>query len=76
LKRIEKLDGKSSGYSANDVIITHGSQQLLYILTEALCDPGDIVLVEDPTYFVFLGILQSRGIRARGVRLTPEGTRP
>jgi len=73
LKRIEKLDGKSSGYSANDVIITHGSQQLLYILTEALCDPGDIVLVEDPTYFVFLGILQSRGIRARGVRLTPEG---
>jgi 2-aminoadipate transaminase len=73
LRRIEKLDSRSTGYSANDVIITHGSQQLLYILTEALCDSGDIVLVEDPTYFVYLGILQSRGIRARGVRLTPEG---
>jgi len=73
LKRIEKLDGGSTGYSSDDVIITHGSQQLLYILTEALCDPGDIVLVEDPTYFVYLGILQSHGIRARGVRLTPEG---
>jgi len=73
LKRIEKLDGVSTGYSAEDLIITHGSQQLLYILTEALCDPGDIVLVEDPTYFVYLGILESHGIRARGVRLTPNG---
>jgi 2-aminoadipate transaminase len=40
---------------------------------EALCDEGDIVLVEDPTYFVFLSILQSQGIRARGVRLERDG---
>jgi len=31
------------------------------------------VLVEDPTYFVFLSILQSQGIRARGVRLERDG---
>ena len=40
---------------------------------EALCDEGDIVLVEDPTYFVFLSILQSRGIQARGVKLGRDG---
>ncbi len=40
---------------------------------EALCDEDDLVLVEDPTYFVFLSILQSRGIRARGVRLERDG---
>ena len=40
---------------------------------EALCDEEDIILVEDPTYFVFLSILQSRGIRARGVRLERDG---
>jgi len=55
------------------VIITSGSQQLLYMITEALCDPDDIVLVEDPTYFVYLGILQSHGIRARGVRMETDG---
>ncbi len=54
-------------------IITHGSQQLLYITTEALCDPGDIVLVEDPTYFVYLGITQSHGLRCRGVQLDEDG---
>jgi 2-aminoadipate transaminase len=31
--------------TADDIIITNGSQQLLYLVTEALCDPGDIVLV-------------------------------
>jgi 2-aminoadipate transaminase len=55
------------------LLITSGSQQLLYMTTEALCDEGDIVLVEDPTYFVYLGILQSRGLRARGVRLERDG---
>ncbi|MFO1476058.1 MAG: PLP-dependent aminotransferase family protein [Verrucomicrobiota bacterium] len=55
------------------LLITSGSQQLLYLALEALCDPGDLVLVEDPTYFVFLGILQSRAIRARGIRLDPDG---
>lgn len=62
-----------SVYAPERVLITHGSQQLLYLVTEALCDPGDIVLVEDPTYFVYLGIVQSRGLRARGIRLTANG---
>jgi len=55
------------------LIITSGLQQLLYMVTEALCDPGDIVLVEDPTYFVYLSILQSHGLRARGIRLKRDG---
>ena len=60
-------------HSPERVMITGGSQQLLYMTIEALCDEGDIVLVEDPTYFVFLSILQSRGLRACGVRLARDG---
>jgi 2-aminoadipate transaminase len=55
------------------MIITSGSQQMLYMVSEALCDPGDIVLVEDPSYFVYLGILQSHGVRARGIRMEKDG---
>lgn len=88
-ERLQKLDrggmagrGKSQGrpqtiptnvYSPGRTMITGGSQQLLYITLEALCDEGDIILVEDPTYFVFLSILQSRGIRARGVKFERHG---
>ena len=60
-------------YAPDDWLITNGSQQLLYLVTEALCDPGDIVLVEDPTYFVFLGIIQSHGLRSRGIPLEADG---
>jgi 2-aminoadipate transaminase len=56
-------------------VVTTGSQQLLYLVAEALLDPGDIVLVESPTYFVFLGVLQSRGARVVGVETDDQGLR-
>lgn len=76
-ERLRKQDGAPSGdaspYRAERLLMTNGSQQLLYLVSEALCDPGDIVLVEDPTYFVFLGIAQSHGLRCRGIRLESDG---
>ncbi len=60
-------------YSPERMFISSGSQQLLYVISECLCDPGDIVLVEDPTYFVYLGILQSHGLNCRGIRLAADG---
>ena len=73
-KHLQKLDGgHDRAHSPERVLMTGGSQQLLYMTVETLCDEGDIVLVEDPTYFVFLSILQSRAIRARGVRLERDG---
>ena len=71
---LQKLDGgHDRAHAPERTIITGGSQQFLYMTLEALCDEGDIVLVEDPTYFVFLSILQSRGIKARGVKLERDG---
>jgi len=71
---LQKLDGgHDRAHSAERVIITGGSQQFLYMTLEALCDEGDLILVEDPTYFVFLSILQSCGIKARGVKLERDG---
>jgi 2-aminoadipate transaminase len=73
-KHLQKLDGgHDRAHSPERVIITGGSQQLLYMTLEALCDEGDIILVENPTYFVFLSILQSRGLKARGVKLERDG---
>ena len=75
-RHLHEMDGQPAtqrAYSPDRMIITNGSQQMLYMITEALCDPGDLVLVEDPSYFVFLGILQSHGVRARGIRMERDG---
>jgi len=73
LQKHDAADATSRSHFWEQVMITGGSQQLLYMTLEALCDEGDFVLVEDPTYFVFLSILQSRGLRARSVRLERDG---
>jgi len=75
-ERLHAADGASTSdgrYSPERLLITNGSQQLLYLVAEALCDPGDIVLLEDPTYFVYLGIAQSHGLRGRGIPLRDDG---
>ena len=75
-KDFRRKDGAADSdpnYAADRMVITNGSQQMLYMVTEAMCDPGDIVLVEDPTYFVYLGILQSHGLGARGIRMQEDG---
>jgi 2-aminoadipate transaminase len=76
LRRAAPLEGMAPGelaLSAEDVVVTTGSQQLLYLLTEVLCDPGDIVLTEAPTYFVYLSVLESLGVRAVGVPMDENG---
>ena len=42
------------GVEADDIIVTNGSQQALAMFGMAMIDPGDPVLVEDPTYLVAL----------------------
>jgi len=58
---------------ADDVLVTNGSQQALYLLVQALCDPGDIVLVEKPSYFVFLELLRGLGVRAVSLPSAEDG---
>ena len=42
------------GVSPDDIIVTNGSQQALAMVSAAMINPGDEVIVEDPTYLVAL----------------------
>ncbi|MFA6960023.1 MAG: PLP-dependent aminotransferase family protein [Opitutaceae bacterium] len=53
--------------------ITNGSQQALYLAMQVLCDPGDIVLVDRPSYFVYLEMLVGLGVRARSMPVDADG---
>src|SRR5262245_2367875 len=70
LDRVCRADGtrpKDAGLSPDHVLLTTGSQQLLYLVGEALLDPGDLAIVEAPSYFVFLSNLESHGARVLSV---------
>ncbi len=51
---------------ANEILVTTGSQQALGLVAAVLLDPGDTVLVENPSY---LAALQSFGFA--GARMVP-----
>lgn len=53
--------------------VTNGSQQALYLAMQVLCDPGDIVLVDRPSYFVYLEMLAGMGISAMSIPVDQEG---
>jgi 2-aminoadipate transaminase len=76
LARTTALDGitpREISLSTEEVVITTGSQQLLYLISQVLLDPGDIVLTEAPSYFVYQGTLNSLGVRTLSVPMDEQG---
>ena len=70
------LDLAESSLTIDQLVITAGSNQLLYLVLETLLDPGDIVLCAAPTYLVFLGAMANLGTRAIGVATDSQGIIP
>ena len=79
LGHLAKLDGQNLSQfnaTADQIVVTNGSQQLLALLTEALINPGDIVLTAWPSYFVYTGVLKTSGAQVRGTEIDAEGVIP
>jgi 2-aminoadipate transaminase len=76
--RVLAQDGGPTDASAlaarvEETFMTNGSQQALYIAIQTLCEPGDIVLVDRPSYFVFLELLGGLGVEARSMPVDADG---
>ena len=73
---VARLDNKPAAamsLTADSVVVTTGSQQSLYLIGDVLLNPGDIVIAESPTYFVFAGVLESLGVTVMGVPMDAGG---
>jgi GntR family transcriptional regulator/MocR family aminotransferase len=59
--------------SADNIVITNGTQQALDLVARALLAPGDRIAVEDPGYQPPRYLFQSLGLRVVGVPVDREG---
>jgi 2-aminoadipate transaminase len=64
---------KGMAVSPAEVLMTEGSQQGLDLVARVLIDPGDVVLVERPSYIGATSAFRAAQARMVGVRLGPEG---
>ncbi|HTG70988.1 MAG TPA: PLP-dependent aminotransferase family protein, partial [Candidatus Udaeobacter sp.] len=60
----------------SSVLITSGSQQSLYLITQCLLSPGDAVAIEDPSYSYSLPMFQSAGLRIFRLPVHEDGIEP
>jgi 2-aminoadipate transaminase len=66
---------RERGLSAgpDEIVIISGVTQGMSLIAQTLARPGDIALVEQPTYLGLLNILNVQGIRAVGVPVDENG---
>src|SRR3954468_3385203 len=62
--------------TGDDILVTTGSQQALGLIASALCDPGDTILVEDPTYLAALQTFQLADVNAVAIESDEHGPDP
>ena len=55
-----------------DPIITAGCMEALYLSLRSVCRRGDTVLIQSPTYYCFLQLLETLGLRAIEVPSDPK----
>ncbi|WP_138752067.1 PLP-dependent aminotransferase family protein [Paenibacillus sinopodophylli] len=62
--------------SESSMLVTSGSQQSLYLITQCLLSPGDAVAIEDPSYTYSLPMFQSAGLRIFRLPVHSDGIDP
>ena len=68
------LKNKSGiGRDFDSIIVTSGAQQVMDLATKALCDFGDTVISERPSFIGSLNCFRSYGCRLEGVDVEADG---
>lgn len=64
------------GASPDDVVVTTGSQSAQDIAAKVFCNPGDVVLVEDPTYVGALNTFEAYQVQVEPIFMDEQGLIP
>ena len=62
--------------SSSELLITTGSQMGIDLATKLLCDPGDVVVAEGPTYVGAMGVFGAYETELRQIPVDDEGMVP
>jgi len=69
----ERLTKRGLTVEPGHVLVLAGAQEGLYLVAQALLEPGDLVIVESPTYLGALQVFRAAGARLLGIPMDQEG---
>lgn len=74
---LERMRHKGiTGFSADEVLLTTGSQQAIDLFSRVILSPGDVILTEDPTYLAALQVFKSYEAKVIAVQSDDNGMLP
>lgn len=59
-------------FRPDEIIITNGASEAVFLALRTLCRPGDTLVVGAPVYFNFLQLIESLGIRIIEIPISPN----
>ena len=67
--------GREAGWAeeADEVVVTSGAKQALSLTARATLEPGDVAVIESPTFVGMLNSLRQTGARVIGVPVDEDG---
>jgi len=69
----ERMKLRHLNPEGQDVILTTGGQQGLFLATKIFVDPGDVIIVEDPSFIGAVASFLSNGAELAGIPLESDG---
>lgn len=74
LRRVIARQGTDAGYSVtpDDIVITSGAKEAVYLSIRAVTKPGDTVAIESPAYYALLEVLASLSLRVAEIASHPR----
>ncbi|GGG75310.1 aminotransferase-like domain-containing protein [Paenibacillus radicis (ex Gao et al. 2016)] len=71
-----RMAQKGMNVDPDEIILTTGSQQAISLLVQVLTEPGDVILVEKPTYLACLQVFELYGLRVIAAESDEHGIIP
>ena len=66
-------DKYNIGTETDDILITSGAQQVMELVTKTVCNQGDTVIAESPSFIGSLNSFRSLGVQLVGVPVEADG---
>jgi len=71
-EQIALINGEEgTSFQADDVVITNGCHEAVFMALQVLCKPGDTVAVESPCYFNFFQMLETLKLKVVEIPAVP-----
>ena len=58
--------------SPDEIVITNGGTEAIYLALKSVCEPGDILAIESPVYFNFMEMIRELNLKAIEIPSSPS----